>query len=99
MASVRGFLRYVREHADEALREKVAPARIPPASMGLALRSQTEALAVVMLCPDEDIRREAAAEGRAMLTGVDWSRVGDARVWECLDLAYWRGVEAGVLPA
>jgi hypothetical protein len=52
-----------------------------------------------MLCPDEDIRREAAAEGRAMLTGVDWSRVGDARVWECLDLAYWRGVEAGVLPA
>jgi hypothetical protein len=33
-----------------------------------------------------------------MLAEADWTLVGDARVWASLDLAYWRGVEAGVFP-
>jgi len=62
------------------------------------LRHQTEALGVVMLSDADDLKREAAVEGWPMLTQVEWSANGHAGVWEPMEMAYWRGVEAGVFP-
>lgn len=97
LEDVRKFSQYCRDHAAE----------LPPPADVLAaaepalpwLRHQTESLATVMLCEEDDLRCEAAREAWPMLTEVDWTKVAQAGVWECLDLGYWRGVEAGVFTA
>jgi hypothetical protein len=91
-----GWHGFLRDHAHE----------FPPTQPELALarpalpffRHQTETLAIVMLCENDEIKREAAKVAWPMLAEVDWSLVADARDWECLDLGYWRGVESGVFP-
>jgi len=52
----------------------------------------------VMLCEETDLKRRAAEDALPMLREVDWTLVAQAGVWECLDLGYWLGVEAGVFP-
>ena len=85
---------------------KYRPEEFPPSEEELAqakpalpfLRHQTETLAIVMLCENEALKRQAAETAWPMLAEIDWSLVGDARDWECMDLGYWRGVESGVFP-
>ena len=72
--------------------------RVEPRYHGLKLRQAAEAVAVVMLSEEPDLKREAADEAWQMLTGFDWAQLGDARIWDCLDLGYWWGVAAGVFP-
>ena len=85
-----------REHESEFPPTKRKLAQAKPALPGL--RHQTETLAIVMLCENEDLKRDAARVAGAMLTEIDWTLVAGARDWECLDLGYWRGVESGVFP-
>jgi len=47
---------------------------------------------------DDDIRKEAAVELRAMLETVDFSNAGGVNGFACLSSAYWRSVEAGIFP-
>jgi len=85
-----------RDHAHEFPPSEEELAQAKPAQP--FLRHQTETLAIVMLCENDEIRRRAAEVAWPMLTRIDWSLVADARDWECLDLGYWRGVESGVFP-
>lgn len=91
---VREWFHYCREQAEKTPVPGDVLAHARPALPWL--RHQTEALGTVMLCEDAETKRRAAEEGWPMLTEVDWSLVAEAGVWECLDLAWWHGVEAGV---
>lgn len=95
---VRWFLRYVDEHGSGPAIPAEALRRVEPRYHGLKLRQAAEAVTVVMLSEEPDLKREAADEAWQMLTGFDWAQLGDARIWECLDLGYWWGVAAGVFP-
>jgi hypothetical protein len=92
---VQRFSRYMRDHARE---EPVAPDVVARAKPMLPwLRHQTESLAIAMLCDDSELKLQAAEAGRSMLNEVDWPLVGQSCVWAGLELAYWHGLDSGVL--
>ena len=60
--------------------------------------SELQLLCVAMYAEDPEILKAAAAEGLPMLTTTDLTRPGRAGSLRCVEIAYWRGVEAGLLP-
>lgn len=85
---------YFHARGHEFPRPDAQLAAAPPAIPWL--RHQTQSLDTVMMCNDQELLQRAADDARPMLAEVDWGMVAEAGVWEGLEPAYWRGVEAGL---
>ncbi|MDP6506611.1 MAG: hypothetical protein QF886_23500, partial [Planctomycetota bacterium] len=55
-------------------------------------------LACAMYAEDRAIQEEAMKEGLPMLTTADLTRPGHCPALKCFEIAYWRAVEAGLMP-
>jgi hypothetical protein len=89
------FHRVYAELKDDYENYPPGPRTGAPVAYQPSLRAEIEAIAILLMCEDKYLQREAAKRAAPMLREVDWNRVGDARDIVCLEGAYWRGVAAG----
>ena len=90
------FGRFMRENADriEIPKEMLDRAVVAQGTPGYHL----QILACVMYAEDPEILRAGAVEGLPLLTTADLTRPGHCPALKCFEIAYWRGVEAGLFP-
>jgi len=90
------FGRFMRDNAHriEIPKEMLDRATVAQGTPGYHL----QILACTMYAEDPAILRAAAEEGLPLLTTAEMTRPGHSPALKCFEIAYWRGVEAGLFP-